>query len=51
MATNKDGLVPGQKVDFETIRRTEIKRRQRAKQPAESESVPRKATRQRKTEE
>lgn len=51
MDRNKDGLIPGQIVDFETIQRVNRERAQRAKQPAESKREPRKATRQRQTEE
>ena len=51
MATNRDGLTPGQPVDFETIRRVEHERAQRAKRPTESQGEPRKATRPRKTQE
>ena len=51
MALNKDGLEPGQPVDFATIRRVEHERAQRASKPDESKSEPRKATRSRKPQE
>lgn len=33
MATNKDGLEPGQPVDFETIQRVEADRARKAREP------------------
>lgn len=42
---NEDGLLPGQPVDFETIRRIEFERRNKQVEPAEEAPQPTKGRR------